>query len=319
MDQFVLAAQVGLPLVLIGWLAFFPASSVIGVLVQIVGSGLTLLALSFVAIMVMPPLWVFYLVIGIYLLAAASAIVRLSAKDLRLFPCRSYAWGGFISAILLAVVGGTVAFNAYRGLEPGDVAVVNVALPFRSGTFIVANGGFTKAINGHVATLDRSTVRYRKWRGQSYGLDLFRVDQFGLRVHGWRPRDPARYLSYGTPIYAPCSGRVISSRRDLPDMQVPTMDRANMLGNHVLLDCESYWLLLAHFRQNTVRAEVGETVTAGALLGELGNSGNSSEPHLHIHVQRPGSVDAPISGEPLALSIEGRLLVRNDFLTAAQK
>ncbi|MBS9405419.1 hypothetical protein KG088_17565 [Halomonas sp. TRM85114] len=54
----------------------------------------------------------------------------------------------------------------------------------------------------------------------------------------------------------------------------------------------------------------------GGWLGEVGNSGASTEPHLHIHAQRPVPDGAPtISGDPLALRIEGRFLVRGDHLT----
>ena len=53
----------------------------------------------------------------------------------------------------------------------------------------------------------------------------------------------------------------------------------------------------------------------GIALGAVGNSGASTEPHLHIHAQRPAPEGAPpISGEPLALRIEGRFLVRGDRL-----
>lgn len=50
----------------------------------------------------------------------------------------------------------------------------------------------------------------------------------------------------------------------------------------------------------------------GTPLGQVGNSGGSSEPHLHVHAQRPGMADAPLSGAPIPSLIEGRFLVRND-------
>ena len=54
----------------------------------------------------------------------------------------------------------------------------------------------------------------------------------------------------------------------------------------------------------------------GEPLGEVGNSGASTEPHLHIHAQRPAPDGAPpISDAPLALRIDGRFLVRGDRLT----
>ena len=56
----------------------------------------------------------------------------------------------------------------------------------------------------------------------------------------------------------------------------------------------------------------GEEVRTGDPLGAVGNSGASNEPHLHIHAQRPGPANAPFSGDPLPLRIDGRYLARGD-------
>ena len=58
----------------------------------------------------------------------------------------------------------------------------------------------------------------------------------------------------------------------------------------------------------------------GDVLGLVGNSGNTGEPHLHVHAQRPGSAIARLSGEPVPIRLGGRYLVRNDRIRAgAQK
>ncbi len=59
----------------------------------------------------------------------------------------------------------------------------------------------------------------------------------------------------------------------------------------------------------------GQEVAVGDPLGQVGNSGKSSEPHLHIHAQRGIPDGAPAGGEPLELTIDGRFLVRNHRLT----
>jgi murein DD-endopeptidase MepM/ murein hydrolase activator NlpD len=63
-----------------------------------------------------------------------------------------------------------------------------------------------------------------------------------------------------------------------------------------------------------VAVRAGDTVTLGAPIGHMGNSGQTGEPHLHIHAQRGLGADNPFEGEPLPLMIEGRYLVRNDRL-----
>jgi hypothetical protein len=44
----------------------------------------------------------------------------------------------------------------------------------------------------------------------------------------------------------------------------------------------------------------------------VGNSGNTGEPHLHVHAQRPGSASAPLGGAPLQILFDGRFPVRGD-------
>jgi murein DD-endopeptidase MepM/ murein hydrolase activator NlpD len=97
----------------------------------------------------------------------------------------------------------------------------------------------------------------------------------------------------------------------LKDLQPPATDPTHMAGNHVLLQCDSVWVLLGHLQRGSVRTSAGQQVRAGQMLGQVGNTGNTDEPHLHIHAQRPGSPDAPLSGAPLPISFGGRFPARN--------
>jgi murein DD-endopeptidase MepM/ murein hydrolase activator NlpD len=103
----------------------------------------------------------------------------------------------------------------------------------------------------------------------------------------------------------------------MPDHDVPNEDLVNRLGNHVILRCGEAEIVFAHMRHGSIAIVAGQRVVVGDRLGEVGNSGASTEPHLHIHAQRPAAEGAPpISGDPLALRIDGRFLVRGDRLTA---
>ncbi len=119
-------------------------------------------------------------------------------------------------------------------------------------------------------------------------------------------------LHYGVPVYAPCTGLVVIAMDGLPDMPVPQMDRDHMAGNHVLLRCANADVLLGHLQPGSLRVVARDHVSAGELIAAVGNSGNTGEPHLHIHAQQAGTVPEPISGNPLPISLNGRFLVRND-------
>ena len=59
----------------------------------------------------------------------------------------------------------------------------------------------------------------------------------------------------------------------------------------------------------------GDQVEVGDPLGLVGNTGNTDEPHLHIHAQTPGSEGTPLNGQPIPIRIQNRTLLRNDVVT----
>ncbi len=130
------------------------------------------------------------------------------------------------------------------------------------------------------------------------------------------PADPKAYGIYGARVLAPCAGLVLLAVDGLPDMRVPEVDRDHLAGNHVMLR----WVdpntnadvLLGHLRPGSVQVRAGATVAVGDWLGSAGNSGNTGEPHLHIHPQRPGPAGAPLGGDPLPILFGVRLPVRGD-------
>jgi hypothetical protein len=212
-----------------------------------------------------------------------------------------------MTALAIAAVSAAIVIALRGARVPG--AAVELEAPLRGGTYLVANGGSNALVSAHVTTLGPEP-RYQRWRGQSYGVDLVRVDAAGRRARGLLPRDPAAYFIFGDTVVAPCAGRIIASSDGLSDLPVPDMDREHMAGNHLVLECGAHWILLGHLRQGSVLRSAGDSVETGEPLGQVGNTGNTGEPHLHIHAQLPGSPDMPMGGDPVPITIGGRYLVR---------
>ena len=147
-------------------------------------------------------------------------------------------------------------------------------------------------------------------------MDLSGLNSSGFRATGFLPADLKRYSIFGDSILAPCSGEIIQAVDGLPDLRPPEMDRTHMAGNHILMKCRDAWILLGHMKRGTVRVAKGDAVSSGALVGQVGNSGNTAEPHLHIHAQTPGTDAAPLGGEPLQMRFDGRFPHRNDRIVA---
>ena len=307
--------QLALPLVLIGGLAFAPPRTLAGFCIQVIASAAALWAMSLIGIWLLPPWWAPH-AFGVALTMAAGLGLRRRGPFASAVPVT---WASWIVAAIFVALGAASAYGiviAMRSRTPPPGPVVNLAFPLEPGAYLVVNGGSDIYTNAHLMTLDTSIPRFRAWRGQSYGVDIVKLDAFGLRARGVLPAGPKAYGIYGARVMAPCAGQVVTAVDGLPDMQVPEVDREHLAGNHVMLRCADTDInadvLLGHLRPGSVQVRAGASVAVGDWLGSAGNSGNTGEPHLHVHAQRPGPVGAPLGGDPLPVLFGGRFPVRGD-------
>jgi hypothetical protein len=309
--------QLTLPLLFIGLLALAPLNSKFGFFCQIIGTSIGLFALALIGLWLFPPWWTPYAFASLLAVAVFFGWRRRHPFTSQM-PSVWSAW--FLTTFFITFSGWGVyqSANALAGRVQQAGKAVDLAFPLKGGTYLVVNGGSNIIINQHLMTLDASMARFHAYRGQSYGVDIVKLDKSGLRATSLQPQKPSAYDIYGVPVYAPCRGTVMIAMDGLPDMQVPQMDRAHMAGNHVLLRCKDADVLLGHFKSGSVRVTAGIQVAVGDHIANVGNSGNTGEPHLHIHAQEGGTESEPLSGNPLPIRFDGHFLVRNDRFEAAK-
>ncbi len=80
-----------------------------------------------------------------------------------------------------------------------------------------------------------------------------------------------------------------------------------------MLLCRGYSVVLAHMQPGSVTVRVGETVKVGQLLGRVGNSGSTMEPHLHVHAVEGRQVDGRGIAAPVL--VDGAFLIKGDTFT----
>jgi hypothetical protein len=148
----------------------------------------------------------------------------------------------------------------------------SLRLPF-GGEWYVFWGGRERDDNYHV-----------DYPNQRYAYDLL-VLKNGVSYAG-DPGIKENYHCWGRAILAPADGTVVAAEDGLPDQVPGEMDSAHPPGNHVIIDHgNEEYSLLAHLQNGSVGVDAGEQVKAGTQVGLCGNSGNTSEPHLHFHLQ----------------------------------
>ena len=134
-------------------------------------------------------------------------------------------------------------------------------------------GGTNELVNYHYAV-----------ESQRYAYDLVIVE--GDASFDGEQTDNESYYAFGKEVVAPLDGVVVSTENDLPD-NTPAVDTnaEKPLGNHVIIEHgNNEYSVIAHFKKDSLEVSEGDEVSAGDLLGLAGNSGNSSEPHIHFHV-----------------------------------
>lgn len=173
--------------------------------------------------------------------------------------------------------------------DPANASTpVLVSVPFR-GTWWVYWGGETEFDNYHAVS-----------PSQRHDYDIL-IWKDGGTFHGAGTAN-ADYWAWGQEIRAPVAGTVVATLNDIPD-NVPGQlnPEAHPAGNHVVIETgERSFVFLAHLQQGGVKVNVGDRVQGGDVVGIIGNSGNTSEPHLHIHAQDTADFFAPAAiGLPL--------------------
>ena len=148
-----------------------------------------------------------------------------------------------------------------------------LSLPFK-GEWTVFWGGDTKEQNYHVDV-----------EAQKNAFDIIVTDEKGksYRTNGEKNED---YYAFGKELIAPCDGEVVLVVDGIKDNQPGVLNPAYVPGNTVIIKtANNEYLFFAHFKQHSIKVKQGQKLKQGTLLGLCGNSGNSSEPHLHFHIQ----------------------------------
>ena len=317
--------QLVVPLVLIAWMGLAPPRAWLAFWLQVVATATALWTMALLGIWLVPPWWAPH-AFGAALALTVGLGLRRRLPFVSALPV---AWGAWLCAGIFLVLGMASAYGLVGALRSRTVlplAAVNLSFPMGPGRYLVVNGGSDIHTNAHLMTLDAGVPRFREWRGQSYGMDIVKLDAFGFRARGLLPADPKAYAIYGARVLAPCAGQVLLVVDGLPDMQVPEVDREHLAGNHVMLRCadadsnpnmnSGADVLLGHLQPGSVQVRAGASVAVGDWLGLVGNSGNTGEPHLHVHAQRPGPIGAPLGGDPLPILFSGRFPVRGDRIVS---
>ena len=196
-----------------------------------------------------------------------------------------------------------------QSLESPPVQVVStpaitIGPPLRGDSWIAVNGPGRES--GHRRALVAINGRARI--AQRFGIDWVQRNDSGATYTG-DPKDNKSYRCYGTEILAVADATVSATKDGIPENVPGITSRAVPItidtvgGNYVILDLGGgKFAFYAHIQPGTLRVKTGDRVKRGQVLGLVGNSGNSTEPHLHFHISDSA---LPLEAEGLPYAIAG--------------
>lgn len=173
--------------------------------------------------------------------------------------------------------------HKFRLPNNSQCSKVEYRLPF-DGEWTVVNGGLEKEYS-------------HSWGvpTQRYAYDFLIMDDAGISFNGGNPEIVSAYRCYGKEVYAPADGMVVEIGTDCEDGKIMLPEEYGFIG---------------HLQPQSICVKPGEKVQAGQVIAKCGNTGNSSEPHIHFHVQDGKSfftsAGIPIVFRDISVSLQKR-------------
>lgn len=192
--------------------------------------------------------------------------------------------------------------------EGGETKVASgsplvISPPLRGGEWLAANGPANAS--GHRRAL--IPVAGKSHIAQRFAIDWVQLREDGQTFAGDKLKNE-NYRCYGTEALAVADGVVVAIKDGIPQNIPGATSRAVPItletvgGNHVIIDLgQGRYAFYAHLQPGSLRVKQGDKVRRGQVLGLVGNSGNSTEPHLHFHISNANS---PLASEGLPYAFE---------------
>lgn len=187
-----------------------------------------------------------------------------------------------------------------RTLTTKDIPVTSeiavIGPPLRGGAWFAANGP------GNASGHRRTVIALNGTTGiaQRFAIDYVMVDS-QFKTHRGDSLDNSKYYAHGVDVLAVDEGTVVAVKDGLKENVPGINSRAVPItletvgGNHIILDIgKGRYAFYAHVQPGSLRVKLGDHVKRGDVLARLGNTGNSTEPHLHFHL---ADANSPLGSE----------------------
>ena len=181
---------------------------------------------------------------------------------------------------------------------------ITISPPLKGDGWVVFNG-CCSFLGAHQTSL--LPINGSLYNAQGFALDTMQLNENGKLVEG-DPNELSNWFCYNKEVFAVSDGTVVSVLDGVPDQIPGTLPDPNTItmetytGNHVILKIkDDIYTFYAHLKKGSIQVQVGDKISMGSLIGHIGNSGNTSAPHLHLHLM---STLSPVASSPVPFVFE---------------
>ena len=149
-----------------------------------------------------------------------------------------------------------------------------------------------------------------------YAIDIDRLNVLGAYAAGILSDRLEDYLIFGETVLSPTDGRGLEVEGGVLDHPPLEFDSKSGAGNYVVIErADGLQVALLHLMHDSVLVKAGDEVAEGDPIGRVGNSGFSTQPHLHLEVSRAKNGDSASAASRIGVPIhvQGRFLIRNSL------
>lgn len=170
------------------------------------------------------------------------------------------------------------------GVRVSDRKPVEIAPPLRGPKWL--DGNSCCDMTAHRMAMN--PLGGKLWAAERFAIDYVQLSDDGTIYAGDRAK-PEDYPYFGADIHAVGNGPVVGVMEGLPEQVAGKSPSGLPLeqygGNHVVQDLgNGNYAFYAHLKTGSVKVKVGDQLTTGQVIANLGNTGNTDAPHLHFHI-----------------------------------
>lgn len=192
-----------------------------------------------------------------------------------------------------------------------DREIVEIEFPFRHDKYLITDGGNSKIsrlMNYHF----HSSIHIKKQTNNSmlYATDIVKLND-GLSQ--FLPPQNIDYPIFNEKIYSPMDGIIIKVVNTIDDNQPFSGNYPYNTGNTIVIKKDDYYFLLGHLKKGSIVVNEGDSIKINSFIGEVGNSGMSERPHLHMQLMK-SDTDNYWKGIGICIQYQNKNLYKNRLI-----